>query len=108
MGSEESMNRPTDRPTNQAAAPRSRLQTHAKREEEEAEEGPTREGTTTHNHLFPSHSPLSLVIMLRGPGRVYITTTTTTINSPKARTRQRDSCDFIFFYQRVSFHQQRR
>jgi hypothetical protein len=37
-----------------------------------------------------------MVIMLRGPGRVYITTTTIT-NSPKARTLQRDTCGFIFF-----------
>jgi len=43
-------------------------------------------------------SPL-LVIMLRGPGRVYITTITIIIDSPageKARTQQRDTCDFIF------------
>jgi hypothetical protein len=39
--------------------------------------------------------------MLRGLGRVYITTITITIiiDSPagaKARTQQRDTCDFIF------------
>ena len=89
------MNQPTDRPSSSTKV--SFADTREERGEE-AEEGPAREGKTTYNHLFPSHSPLSLVIMLRGPGRVYITTTIITIIIGKGADTATRHLRFQFFF----------
>ena len=93
------MNQPTNQPSSSTKVSFADRHTRRERGRSGRRAGERRKDDAQPPLPFPS--PLSLVIMLRGPGRVYITTIDIIIiiDSPagaKARTQQRDTCDFIF------------